>query len=414
MDLEQSIIVARMGMICLHCLRDVFFRYICKGLNQGLFRSILRIVAKMSLNKAKNIFLIALPLLVAFVLYLVLSEKPYVYLGNLGEELGVLGYSDADKDGDSEIAVEEMPSIHGAEYSYSLGERKEYPYAGLMIFNRDSSFVDLSKYNYCDIELKATLGQQIPFYIFTNIPDYSTWKNPSTFLNLQYFIDIDTCWTVATVPFKRMVVPGWWHTLYNQNIDVDVERRFSETAILNFANCVKIPRSVKDTITVRSVVFYYDMSLFFAVLPIALLVYYSVLFLVLKYLKAKTTTIKQPVFTYEKIETVNYADKEATAVFDFLESNFHIPELSVTDVQEATGVSERKIASVVKSHSELNFKQFLNSLRISETKRLLLETDLPISEIAFKTGYNNISHFNRVFKQAMGVSPGVYRKSNVQ
>ena len=74
------------------------------------------------------------------------------------------------------------------------------------------------------------------------------------------------------------------------------------------------------------------------------------------------------------------------------------------------GIHERKISAIIKKKTDLNFKQFLNKLRIAEAKRLLLETDLQISEIAFKVGYGNASHFNRVFKLSENCAPNDFRK----
>jgi len=49
---------------------------------------------------------------------------------------------------------------------------------------------------------------------------------------------------------------------------------------------------------------------------------------------------------------------------------------------------------------------------MSESKRLLLETDLPIGEITYRVGFNNQTHFNRVFKAEMQISPSEYRSKN--
>jgi AraC-like DNA-binding protein len=58
---------------------------------------------------------------------------------------------------------------------------------------------------------------------------------------------------------------------------------------------------------------------------------------------------------------------------------------------------------------KMSFKQYLTSIRIHEAKRLLLETDRLVIDIALEVGFNSISHFNRVFKTSTQVSPVEFR-----
>jgi YesN/AraC family two-component response regulator len=74
-------------------------------------------------------------------------------------------------------------------------------------------------------------------------------------------------------------------------------------------------------------------------------------------------------------------------------------------------VSASKIPGVLKQKFDLNFKQYLNKIRISEAKRLLVESDNQIVSVAYAVGYNNIPHFNRTFKQMENISPKEYRRN---
>ena len=73
------------------------------------------------------------------------------------------------------------------------------------------------------------------------------------------------------------------------------------------------------------------------------------------------------------------------------------------------GFSARKISDLIKENYSLSFKQYINNIRFNEAKRLLKESNLPINEIAYKVGFNNISHFNRAFRQYCNCSPQEYR-----
>ena len=57
-----------------------------------------------------------------------------------------------------------------------------------------------------------------------------------------------------------------------------------------------------------------------------------------------------------------------------------------------------------------NFSEFIAEVRIGHACKLLLDSDMDISEICYLSGYQQITHFNRQFKKQMGVTPSVYRK----
>lgn len=63
-----------------------------------------------------------------------------------------------------------------------------------------------------------------------------------------------------------------------------------------------------------------------------------------------------------------------------------------------------------KKHMRRNFTTFVNEVRIGQACKLLIETDKNISEIAYQCGFNNLSNFNRRFKELKALSPKGYRK----
>jgi transcriptional regulator GlxA family with amidase domain len=51
-------------------------------------------------------------------------------------------------------------------------------------------------------------------------------------------------------------------------------------------------------------------------------------------------------------------------------------------------------------------------MRIFEAQELLKEGRLSLAEIAIATGFTEQSHFTRVFKEIVGVSPGIWQRQN--
>jgi len=64
-----------------------------------------------------------------------------------------------------------------------------------------------------------------------------------------------------------------------------------------------------------------------------------------------------------------------------------------------------------KQRTRKTYVNFLNEIRIAEACKLLLNEDLSVSQVCYQCGFNNLSHFNRVFKSINGDSPSVFRKN---
>lgn len=112
--------------------------------------------------------------------------------------------------------------------------------------------------------------------------------------------------------------------------------------------------------------------------------------------------------TYKPIENRNIETSKSDFI-DFINNNFQNSQLTLDFVSSETGVSQRRITNDIQNQFACNFKSYINRLRINESKRLLLEKDLNIGEIAFRVGFNNQTHFNRVFKSEVQISPTEYR-----
>jgi len=64
-----------------------------------------------------------------------------------------------------------------------------------------------------------------------------------------------------------------------------------------------------------------------------------------------------------------------------------------------------------KKRTGMTFVDYMHGIRMAAACRLLRDPDLSLLQISMACGYNNQSHFNRVFKKCLGVAPGVYKKS---
>ena len=89
---------------------------------------------------------------------------------------------------------------------------------------------------------------------------------------------------------------------------------------------------------------------------------------------------------------------------------------SITLIEMAAllNVSRTTLSNFINAEENRNFNSWVNQLRISEAKRLMMsDPTYAISDIALKTGYSAQSNFSREFKQITGETPTAWKKSNV-
>lgn len=103
-------------------------------------------------------------------------------------------------------------------------------------------------------------------------------------------------------------------------------------------------------------------------------------------------------------------ENEINNVKVYLTNNFEA-KVTLEDMAEMAHMSPSYFHNAFKTFTGKTPYEFLAEKRILNAKRLLINTDLPISEIAEKCGYTSQSYFNYAFKQGSGRTPKEYRKT---
>lgn len=85
--------------------------------------------------------------------------------------------------------------------------------------------------------------------------------------------------------------------------------------------------------------------------------------------------------------------------------------LKLSDVARAVDLSTNYFCRKFHDFTGVSFTDYLSGIRVTNAARLLRESKMRINEIAYETGFNSISQFNRVFRATMGISPSTYRQS---
>lgn len=113
----------------------------------------------------------------------------------------------------------------------------------------------------------------------------------------------------------------------------------------------------------------------------------------------------------ELIENIK-ARKQSKLSKDFLLQyiNIHyVEDLYLENMAEMAGTSPKYFSYFFKKTFDINFVEYINTVRISHAKKLLKNSDMLVSSIGEKVGYSNFSTFTSTFKKHCGVSPTEYR-----
>ncbi len=102
--------------------------------------------------------------------------------------------------------------------------------------------------------------------------------------------------------------------------------------------------------------------------------------------------------------------KRMNAILQFTFQQSHRP-IYLDEIAAIANLSIEAFCRFFKTRTRKTYTNFLNEVRVSQACRLLISSDKPIQLIAFETGFNNLSHFNRVFKKLKGQTPRSYLKT---
>lgn len=100
-------------------------------------------------------------------------------------------------------------------------------------------------------------------------------------------------------------------------------------------------------------------------------------------------------------------------VIDYIHNNYY-EDISLDLLSRRFYVSPYYLCREFKRCTNRTIIQYINVTRIMNAQRKIMETDKSITEIGNITGFSNITHFNRVFKQYTGLTPSQYRKLSKQ
>jgi len=371
---------------------------------------------------AKRYFLLILLAVSISAVTLVLLHKPVLKLIPLSKDkrealYDVSTFTDLADNGLSSVSAPTI-SDNSISYSFTIRDGYEYPYSGLSLFARPElnkkikQYIDISGYTHMHLNAKINGHTSVVLSLKTFADSLVTNENkfprkPSELLINSGNGSIDRDYLLTD-----FVTPSWWFADNKTSKEKTGPSNFAKTMELVFQNAEDSPHNQETSITIEEISFSKNMN-DEATTVLAILVLFIAGLSFVRFSKTPVSSEKgdKIIISYDRVEIEDEHDTDVQRIVEYIASNYQNPDFSVEQLAKGAGVSTSKIPTLLKKQYNMNFKQYLNTIRITEAKRLLLETEHQIVTIAHSVGYNNIPHFNRTFKQVTGLSPKIYRES---
>jgi len=297
--------------------------------------------------------------------------------------------------------------------SVRLDSGAVWPVAGaILFFAPHGKGLDLSAPGDLRLEIGTSNLASLQMCLVEEIPGFTRDDRWQTARYDCQDLDLVPGTSRYDLPLDRFLTPPWWYSTAGvRSSQLGPETRRGVVRMIIQSGDGTPLREVREVRIARMETRSFRWALAGAILGVSLLA--AFLHFVRDRRRPLATLAAQkeagPV-VFQPVEAISYGDREREAIIQCIAVDFSDPDLSLEKVSRATGVPLDRVTSHVKAASGLLFKAYLNRVRGEAARKLLLETDLPVSEVANRVGYGNVPHFNRIFRELFETTPSTLRE----
>ena len=347
-----------------------------------------------------------------------------VFNGKPGDALSLYAYDDRHEGGESQGSISQSDSALKCGFRLSSGI--DFPYAGCgIVLTSDASmllgdFYDLSGYDSLRLRIRSNRSSQARLQLLTHDPNLTRADDP---LSKRFFIQsipLERSFQDVRIPMANFAAPEWWFEHHSMQPDYGL--KYMERATnMELSAGLGTLLGIADTIEIKSIVFYGENHAVNQIVLILLLLLGGGVGTRLWYARTRASITMQTqqqvrkeemLKNYDKLPVQSHRSQDLQKVTDFLHSNYASPELSLEQICHETGINRNRLSELLKNGMGTTFKTYLNELRLTEAARLLAQSDLQVTEVGYKVGFGNVSHFNRLFKEKYNLTPLEYRRAH--
>ncbi len=123
------------------------------------------------------------------------------------------------------------------------------------------------------------------------------------------------------------------------------------------------------------------------------------------------SSIQALTVSVNKMEEIRTADgckdERMIEIMNYIQSNYS--DVTLDDLAEKFYLSKPYISKYIKEKSGMTFGEMVKNIRLEKAKSLLKNSNMTVENVALSVGYQNVEHFNRLFKKEYNMTPMQYR-----
>lgn len=325
------------------------------------------------------------------------------------ERGGVYTYDDANNGGASKISNQTGP--FGWRTNLQLAPGFAFPYVAVgtrLAKGSRAEVVDATGFDSLVLELRSRRQKTVRIYVKTFDPERTDTLRDLTYPLFEGGIGVEREWSRKGVALRDFAVPLWWFQVNNipPRQRPDWLSHLSSVDLLNGG--MEASPTLQDTLEVRRMELvgtrWTPMAISMG-LALALIG-----FVEWRLRRGGRNGADLPNSVAARLVDLQpRQDLERETLLKWIGENYAREEIGVDVAGRETGIHPRRVAGILKASVGRTFPAHVNELRLTESARLLRETDRTVSEIAMAVGVGNTPHFHRLFKTRYGATPKEWR-----
>lgn len=278
------------------------------------------------------------------------------------------------------------------------------PYAGMTLSDFKSS-PDFSIYNKIKIKLDGKGVENAYIHLTTKDKNVKNKLHRMANRLSEVHVTLNNNVFEKEIDLSTFETPSWWYHSINQPKNDFEKIDFKNIVSVAIVTGIPPKLDLEQTLVLKSVEFYNDYYEFKVIFFLSLVLLFISLWLYY-FVKVKKSKKNSIIIEYKPITTnTDKLNSANSIILDYIHEHYNDSELSLPQVAKHAGVSERVISKYISDTFACNFSTYVNSIRIAEAERLIKNSTLSISEIAYKVGFNDPGFFTKTFKKITGRTP---------